>query len=161
MHIFPHDAKDKDGQPFWSGPKRAPAPVFYDPNDPLCAHFIVACANLIAFNLGIDQNRNTQAIAQEALQSDVPTFIPKNVKIEVPGEENKNQQADDSTAAPDDEPILAELLQQLKVEDIGITPKDISAAEFEKDDDSNYHIDFIHAAANLRARNYTIPECTQ
>lgn len=30
--------------------------------------------------------------------------------------------------------------------------------EFEKDDDSNYHIDFIAACANLRARNYKIGE---
>jgi ubiquitin-activating enzyme E1 len=34
-------------------------------------------------------------------------------------------------------------------------------AEFEKDDDSNYHIDFIHACAALRARNYRIPEGTR
>ena len=30
--------------------------------------------------------------------------------------------------------------------------------EFEKDDDTNFHIDFIAATANLRARNYKIPE---
>ncbi len=30
--------------------------------------------------------------------------------------------------------------------------------EFEKDDDSNFHIDVIAAIANLRARNYKIAE---
>lgn len=30
--------------------------------------------------------------------------------------------------------------------------------EFEKDDDSNGHIDFMTACANLRARNYDIKE---
>lgn len=63
LSIFPHDAKDKEGQPFWSGPKRAPDPISYDPTDPLHAMFVVACANLIAFNLGIPQNRNSEAIA--------------------------------------------------------------------------------------------------
>ena len=29
-------------------------------------------------------------------------------------------------------------------------------AEFEKDDDSNFHIDFVTAASNLRANNYSI-----
>lgn len=48
----------------------------------------------------------------------------------------------------------------MNVSDLGLTPKDITAAEFEKDDDLNWHIDFIHAASNLRARNYTIPEST-
>lgn len=60
LHIFPADHKDKDGQPFWSGPKRAPTPIPYDPNDPLHVHFIVAAANLIAYNLGIPQNRNVE-----------------------------------------------------------------------------------------------------
>lgn len=29
--------------------------------------------------------------------------------------------------------------------------------EFEKDDDTNFHMDFIVAASNLRAENYDIP----
>lgn len=36
--------------------------------------------------------------------------------------------------------------------------KKVNTIEFEKDDDSNYHIDFIAAVANLRARNYCIEE---
>merc|ERR1719235_1950422 len=34
----------------------------------------------------------------------------------------------------------------------------LAPAEFEKDCDSNYHISFIYATANLRARNYKIKE---
>ena len=33
----------------------------------------------------------------------------------------------------------------------------LNPVEFEKDDDTNYHIDFITAASNLRAMNYNIP----
>jgi len=33
--------------------------------------------------------------------------------------------------------------------------------EFEKDDDSNYHIAFMAASANMRARNYSIKEADQ
>merc|ERR1719282_1130898 len=36
--------------------------------------------------------------------------------------------------------------------------KPLEPAEFEKDDDTNFHVAFISAAANLRARNYKIPE---
>lgn len=36
---------------------------------------------------------------------------------------------------------------------------DFQPAEFEKDDDSNFHIDFIDACANLRATNYEITNC--
>ena len=34
----------------------------------------------------------------------------------------------------------------------------ISSIEFEKDDDSNFHMDFITACSNMRARNYRIDE---
>ncbi len=37
--------------------------------------------------------------------------------------------------------------------------KAFEAVEFEKDRDNNFHIDFIHAASCLRARNYRIKEC--
>jgi ubiquitin-activating enzyme E1 len=33
----------------------------------------------------------------------------------------------------------------------------LQSVEFEKDDDTNHHIDFITAASNLRAENYSIP----
>lgn len=33
----------------------------------------------------------------------------------------------------------------------------ITPLEFEKDDDNNLHMDFIVAASNLRAANYSIP----
>jgi len=36
----------------------------------------------------------------------------------------------------------------------------ISPIEFEKDDDSNFHMDFIVAASNLRASNYQIQHAT-
>ena len=32
----------------------------------------------------------------------------------------------------------------------------VKSEEFEKDDDANGHIDFIYAAANLRAMNYKL-----
>lgn len=47
--------------------------------------------------------------------------------------------------------ILNELKSLGKI-DFRITP-----LEFEKDDDSNFHMDFIVAASNLRATNYKIP----
>lgn len=39
------------------------------------------------------------------------------------------------------------------LKDVKITP-----LEFEKDDDTNFHMDFIVAASNLRANNYGIAE---
>ena len=42
---------------------------------------------------------------------------------------------------------------------VKITDKmSINVVDFEKDDDSNHHIDFLTAVSNLRARNYKITE---
>jgi ubiquitin-activating enzyme E1 len=90
LYMFPEDHKDKEGQPFWSGPKRAPHAIFFDPTDPLHAHFVTACANLLAATLGIPQKRDPQGIAQKASHVPVPAFQPKVMKVELPGEENKN-----------------------------------------------------------------------
>lgn len=57
--------------------------------------------------------------------------------------------------------MLNDLIKSLNPAIIKIKATDLHPSVFEKDDDQNYHIDFIHAAANLRARNYKIPECDQ
>lgn len=49
-------------------------------------------------------------------------------------------------------------MEQLTLDSQQITHEKIVPADFEKDDDSNFHIDYINATANLRARNYQIKE---
>ena len=53
------------------------------------------------------------------------------------------------------------LVKELDPTNMKFTKDDFHSSDFEKDDDSNFHIDFIHATANLRARNYRITECDQ
>jgi ubiquitin-activating enzyme E1 len=89
LHIFPMDHKDKDGQPFWSGPKRAPSAFQFNLEDPLHVHFVSAAANLIAFNLGIPQSRELGHIAKKASETSIAPFKPKHIKVEIPGEANQ------------------------------------------------------------------------
>jgi len=163
LHIFPKDHVDSHGNPFWSGPKRAPDAQWFNPEDHLHVHFVTAAANLIAYNLGIPQSRDLTSIAQAAASAPVQPFKPKAIKVELPGGQAAQQQQPEPEQASgqEDEAVLQNLLAQLKVDDIGVTVKDFHPIDFEKDDDSNFHIDFIHAAANLRARNYRITECEQ
>jgi len=56
LSIFPADAKDKEGQPFWGGPKRCPSPITMNFDDKGCADFIFTYSNLIALALGLEQN---------------------------------------------------------------------------------------------------------
>ncbi|CAI2378865.1 unnamed protein product [Moneuplotes crassus] len=162
LHIFPKDYVDKDGHPFWSGPKRAPDVVELDTTDDLHVHFISACANLYAFNAGIPQNRDKGDIAKIASKVDLPTFTPKTgVKIQVEENEEENKEEPSGDVPIEEIETLNKLIQELK-DKTGKASKDsFTAADFEKDDDTNFHIDFIHGTANLRARNYRITECEQ
>ena len=151
LHNFPIDYTTKDGTPFWSGPKRAPTPCIFDINDEVHLEYIVAASNLLAFNLGLQENRDRNYIKQVAQAIEVSPFAPKSVAIQV--EENQ-------TVIPgaDDQQILSALIQEMKVVDDEVKGRQVHPAIFEKDNDNNFHIDFITQAANLRARNYKIGE---
>jgi ubiquitin-activating enzyme E1 len=53
LYNFPRDSKTSTGQLFWSGPKRAPTPLKFDSSNPTHLGFIIATANLHAYNYGI------------------------------------------------------------------------------------------------------------
>lgn len=149
---FPPDTLTSTGAPFWSGPKRVPTPLIFNPQDPLHLNFIVAAANLRAYNFNIIGFTDVDRIQAFLQQVEVPEFIPKSgVKIQV----NENEPVSNGDAGNDTE--LSEIIERLPVPD-GIKKTTLNAVEFEKDDDSNHHIDFVTAASNLRARNYSISE---
>mmetsp|Transcript_100648 Transcript_100648/g.285194 ORF Transcript_100648/g.285194 Transcript_100648/m.285194 type:complete len:1034 (-) Transcript_100648:329-3430(-) len=153
LHTFPLDHRTSDGTPFWSGPKRPPAPIKFNAADPLHVEYVIAAANLYAANLGLPQLRDREAIVKLASGVEVAEFQPKEVKIKVDDKDTTREGClDDDEAVRQMIAEMGELGKKLK------DSKPCAPAEFEKDDDSNFHIAFISAAANLRARNYKIPE---
>ncbi|XP_008488261.2 ubiquitin-like modifier-activating enzyme 1 [Diaphorina citri] len=147
---FPPEQVTSSGQPFWSGPKRCPKPLEFDVTDPLHLQYIYTGANLKAELYGIPQVRNLDAIAQMVKQVVVPEFTPKSgVTIAVTDAQLQNSNGDY------DQDRLGQLKNELpsiqELQGLHITP-----LEFEKDDDTNLHMDFIVAASNLRAANYGI-----
>ncbi|XP_034942193.1 ubiquitin-like modifier-activating enzyme 1 [Chelonus insularis] len=150
---FPPDQVTSSGQPFWSGPKRCPVPLEFDVNDPLHLDYVVAAANLKAAVYGLSPNRNRDEIAKIVNTVEVPPFTPKSgVKI---AETDSQVQVSNGSGSVDHErlnQLVAELPNQSALRGLTIHPQ-----EFEKDDDTNFHIDFIVAASNLRAINYKIP----
>ena len=99
-------------------------------------------------------------MTEVAYRHQVPDFVPKVFKVELPNEAANSNPVIEK-ASLEDEEVLRQILEQLKAEDIDVLSKELFAIDFEKDDDNNFHIDFIHAASNLRARNYRITECNQ
>ncbi len=84
LYNFPKDSVTSSGTPFWSGPKRAPDPIKFDPSNPTHFTFLVAATNLHAFNYNIkvqlkDQNEYLAALENVI----VPDFSPDpGVKIQ-------------------------------------------------------------------------------
>jgi ubiquitin-activating enzyme E1 len=66
LNIFPVDAKDKEGQPFWSGPKRAPSPIDFDVSNKHHITFVQCYANLIAAALNMPQVSDQAKVAEIA-----------------------------------------------------------------------------------------------
>ena len=117
--------------------------------------FVEAAANLRAENYGIKGTKDKEEIKSILKKVHVPEFQAKSgVKIAVTDAEAQAQ----SDASVSDATIIDDILKELpesstlKSNGVRITP-----LEFEKDDDSNGHIDFIVACSNLRATNYSIP----
>lgn len=153
LSIFPKDHKDKSGQPFWSGPKRAPSPISFDPTKEDHAQFIFSYSNLIAAALNIPENRDLAAVTAMAAKVDSDPYVSKKIKVQTP-EEEKEGGAQPEPNDPGDDDKIPELTAKLGELGGQVTREQFAPAEFEKDDDSNFHIDFINAASNLRASNY-------
>lgn len=89
LHNFPKDSETSSGTPFWSGPKRAPDPLKFDPNNSTHFDFVMAGANLHAFNFNIKSPGRDKAIYLRELENViVPDFSPdSNVKIQADDKE--------------------------------------------------------------------------
>jgi len=150
---LPRDQVTSTGQPFWSGPKRAPEPLEFSAENPVMLDYIVATANLHAFNYGLKGNNEPEFFKKVLSTIDVPKFNPKEgVKIQV----NENEPvANESSGDEDLDKVLVELPKPSDMPGFRLTP-----VSFEKDDDTNFHIAQITSASNLRAIAYGISPAT-
>ncbi|KAG2669897.1 hypothetical protein I3843_14G057400 [Carya illinoinensis] len=102
-----------------------------------------------------DWVKNPKKMAEAVDKVMVPEFQPKkDVKI-VTDEKATSM----STGSIDDSAVIAELIMKLKQCQKNLAPEfRMKPIQFEKDDDTNFHMDLIAGLANMRARNYSIPE---
>jgi len=152
---FPLDMATSSGAPFWSGPKRPPTPLQFSADDPLHLGFIIAAANLRAFNYGLKGSTDPALFKKAVEAAMVPEFVPKQgVKIATDPKEAEKAPA----APPPDEDEASDAIVATLPAPSSLAGYRMTPVDFEKDDDTNFHIDFIAAASNLRARNYKITE---
>lgn len=175
---FPADMVTSSGTPFWSGTKRTPTPAIFSGSDPTHLDFVIAAANLRATMYGLTQSEDRDYFKRTAEAVMVPAFRPRSgVKINANENDNNGERrgcscprggvADtlavswtpaegDTTGL--DEDAECERLEKALPKPSQLPGFQLSPIEFEKDDDTNYHVAFITACSNLRARNYDITE---
>ncbi|KAI4368912.1 hypothetical protein MLD38_017415 [Melastoma candidum] len=158
IYTFPEDAPTSTGAPFWSAPKRFPHPLQFSTSDPGHLHYLMAASILLAETFGIpipDWVKSADRLAEATDKVIVPDFQPKkNVKIVT-----DEKATSISTASVDDAAVINELIKMLELCHSNLPPNfKMKPIQFEKDDDTNYHMDMIAGLANMRARNYSIPE---
>eukprot|EP00127_Corallochytrium_limacisporum_P001014 Clim_evm13s34 gene=Clim_evmTU13s34 len=151
LYNFPPDQMTSTGQPFWSGPKRVPSPMVFDLNNPLHFEFVRSGAVLRAENFGIEpEPQNIEKIKQVVDNMMIPEFQPK-AGVKIQANENDESAPDPTAQGVTPEEVMEKLPNRDQLSSVKITP-----LEFEKDDDTNFHMEFITSASNLRAANYRI-----
>lgn len=124
LHVYPLDAKTKDGNLFWSLPKRPPVPADFDPTNPLHIQFItsMACLRANVFKIELpSKTPRTEEFRKEvglmASQFKVPEFIPNDEKA-------KEIQASVQKEVKEEEKKEGE---EMKEEDAKVDPNDVEA----------------------------------
>jgi len=181
MRDCPPDMKTEDGQPFWNAKKRIPDALDADFEDSVFGmytlQFITSVANLMAAGLGLvkcpqgasnllpwdHKYRDPKYVISICSQLKVPEVKyrkTENIHEEKKEdddkeEEEKKMEVEDED---DDDAEFEELLAWLKKHKKTLNGVTITPADFEKDQDANFHIDFIESYSNLRATNYHIKQ---
>ncbi|XP_058214651.1 ubiquitin-activating enzyme E1 2-like isoform X1 [Rhododendron vialii] len=155
---FPEDAVTSNGTPFWSAPKRFPLPLQFSADDPAHLQFVMAGSILRAETFGVlipDWVKSPKKLADAVNNVEVPDFQAKR-DVKIATDEKATSL---STASNDDDAVISELVMKLEICQKRLPPGfKMNPIQFEKDDDTNYHMDLIAGLANMRAGNYSIPE---
>uniref|UniRef100_H3DB89 Ubiquitin-activating enzyme E1 n=1 Tax=Tetraodon nigroviridis TaxID=99883 RepID=H3DB89_TETNG len=152
-NVFPDKATDPDLSS-WSGTEKKPHPLTFNPNNTTHMDYVVAAANLYAQIYGLEGTRDRTSITQILDHLVVPPFVStSSIKIDLTKkeEEEEEKECDDYEKAR-----LKELKELLSLPSVRASALQMHPTDFEKDDDQNFHMDYITAASNLRAENYGI-----
>ncbi|KAM3134633.1 hypothetical protein pb186bvf_013275 [Paramecium bursaria] len=150
LYCFPLEHRTEEGQIFWSNPKRPPTALKFDINDETHLELVQSGANIYAHMYKLPYEHDKAKVREIIKNVKVEEFQLRNVTIKANEKDTKEEKAED------DEQIIEQLSKDLS--ELQITQRQLNEIVFEKDDPTNWHIEFLAAVANLRARNYKIKE---
>ncbi|KAM7419181.1 hypothetical protein PAMA_016345 [Pampus argenteus] len=158
LHSFPLDTRLKDGSLFWQSPKRPPAPIEFDFNDTLHFTFVVSLARLLAgiYNIPYSEKDLSEEVVFRVLSDvKIPEYQPSEKCIETDETAKKPDHIKMPLSSEEEREAIIQLEQAIAT---NVTPERLQMSQllFEKDDDSNGHMDFVASASALRANMYSI-----
>merc|ERR1719283_571496 len=175
IHLFPEDETVKDKETgevigmFWTGHKKFPQVPDFDGETlggDLVIDYLYAQSQLWAFAFDVPEDQQPKNKAQfvekaKTLKLALPEWKePVGLKIKV--DEDEEDDEDEEKGGDDEkEKEMEALLAKFQSMDTSKLLAKMKETEFEKDDDANFHIDYITAVANTRARNYRIKETSR
>lgn len=145
INDYPIDCNNSDGTLFWSGVHRFPHSISFNINDNLILLFVKSIISIITRIIGIKIEINNETIEQISKEERILNN-DYNLTKEKQEEHFNNVKNDLELILKNNNKLLSKI-EKCKPE------------IFEKDDDTNSHVAFIHSISNLRARVYKIPEC--
>lgn len=177
---YPENTVDTKGRPFWSETKRFPRAVnIFDVHDENHLSFLMGTANLLAVVRGLRAADDVVPVGHpwrmKSFYLEIvgtftkPETVVESVDMSGGGEDEEERRKSIMTEAQrvaEEEAKTAKIVSgfiNLLEELQALAPlfkenkaKKVEAVEFEKDQDANFHIDFITAASNMRAWNYRL-----
>ena len=138
------------GKKFWTGTKRRPRAVDWNDPIPELMEYLFSTAGLYASVWKVEEVRDRAEFDAlvKALDLKQPDWSPPSANVDL-------SDGDDEAEGGD----AGEQAEKLKADLYAVDPSDLQPAnpqDFEKDDDLNFHIDFLTVATNLRSWNYDI-----
>lgn len=147
LYSFPEDHLTSDGQKFWTSPKRLPSPLLFDPGEYYTSIFLVSTSNILADVIG-KKVRFEQSDVNLLPPLQLEEFKPRLLKL---SQDKLNVEVEKPMGCDDHRYVMMDEIRKCNVQ--------FNSVDFEKDDDTNFHIEFIWSTSNLRCTNYTIEHC--
>lgn len=145
---FPENAVTSDNLPFWMGTKKFPIYGEFIQTE-YNMLFLESVTNLWSEVCGINEKVTNKQLLNFLKKVKNPKLITNASDVAI--DEKQQKEIEEKAKGKPIEELFNMLPNLNEIKDI--EPKIL---EFEKDNDTNFHVDFVTSASNLRATNYGI-----
>ena len=166
IELYGKDSLNEEGNKYWTGDKRFPHPLPFNKDDKLSLLFVKKYSQILARSLSIQIIDDDDEIKKIISKIKIEKYIPKPVdkskksfnynKDKISKEERKIKRSKKLEKVNN---YIKEINQYFDTIEKGMNLDLIKIEEFDKDDETKGHVEFLYVFTNLRAENYDIEKC--